>query len=117
MSFAQASQVILRIAAPIANICDDDELADTLKDFMAMRTAPVLKSYGTTVPKLLSYCLGKHRLDTYEIIEALLDIPKAEIDKANFVQIVNGLQDSWDEVLAGFFTRSKPAAKKSARAS
>lgn len=113
MSFAQASAVMLRIAAPISNICDDEELANILRDFAGMKQAPALRAYGLTLPKLLTYCLEKHKADTVEIISALLDIPAAKVADTPFMEIVKGLQASYDEVLAGFFTRSG-AAKKSA---
>jgi len=112
MSFSQASAVMLRIAAPVANICDDDELSGILKDFLAMRVRPNIASYGNMIPRLLTYCLENHRADTYEIISALLDIPTGKIGDTPFMEIVNGLKDSYDEVIVGFFTRSK-AAKRS----
>ena len=112
MTFAQASETMLRIAAPISNICDDEELTEILKGFVGQRGRSNLQMYGRTIPRLLTYCLDNHKIDTYEIIEALLGIPKAKIDTAKFTDIVNGLRESYDEVLAGFFTRSG-AAKKS----
>ncbi len=113
MSFAHASAVMLRIAAPVSNICDDNELSDILKGFAGMQKETTLRAYGLTLPKLLTYCLDKHKADTVEIISALLDIPAAKVADTPFMEIVKGLQASYDEVLAGFFTRSG-AAKKSA---
>ena len=114
MSFAQASEVMLRIAAPAANICDDEELTKILKDFLAMQTKPNLVSYGKTIPRLLTYCLKNHKSDTYEIIGALLGMTGKEIEEASFASIVKGLKESYDEVLAGFFTRSRKSEKKDA---
>ncbi len=113
MSYAQASAVMLRIAAPISNICDDEELANILRDFVGMKQAPALRAYGLTLPRVLTYCLDKHKADTVEIISALLGIPVSQVGETPFKDIANGLQESYDEVLAGFFTRYK-ARKKSA---
>lgn len=110
MSFEQGAQVALRIAAPIANICDDEELANILMDFAKGRQIP-LRAYGTALPKIVTLCMENHKADTLEIIKALLGITQHELDQANFLDIITQLRDSFDEVLIGFFTRSKPAAK------
>lgn len=107
MTFDQGAAAMLRLTGPITNICDDEQLAEALKTFVEQRRLPNLKSYGTLLPKLVELALKNHREDLYEIIETLLGIPKAKIGQGNFVKIINGLRDSWDEVLRDFFTRSK----------
>lgn len=113
MKWEQGCEAMLRIAAPISNICDDEKLASTLKEFMSRRNLPNIMSYGKLIPSLFTLALKDHRSDIEEIVEILLDIPKAKIKEHDFKEIVNGLQDSWDEVVRDFFTRSS-TAKKSA---
>lgn len=114
MSWEQGCEATLRIAAPISNICDDENLADALKEFMGRRSLPNIMSYGKLLPTLVSLALKDHRSDMEEIIEVLLGIPKAKIKEHGFVEIINGLQDSWDEVLRDFFTRSSTRKKNAA---
>lgn len=114
MSWEQGREAMLRLAAPIANICDDENLATELKDFLARRNLPNIMSYGKLIPNLLALVLKDHEAEVEEIVEVLLDIPKAKIKEHGFVEIVNGLRDSWDEVLRDFFTRSSTATKKNA---
>lgn len=106
MSWEQGCEATLRIAAPISNICDDEKLATALKEFVSRRGLPNIMSYGKLIPTLLTLALKDHRGDVEEVVEVLLNIPKAKIKERGFVEIVNGLQDSWDEVLRSFFTRS-----------
>lgn len=114
MNWEQGCEAAVRLAAPIANICDDEKLADALKEFWGRRSLPNIMSYGKLIPTLLSLALKEHRADVEEIITVLLDIPKAKIKEHGFTEIVNGLQDSWDEVLRDFFTRSSTAKKNAA---
>ena len=107
MTFDQGAETMLRLAAPVTNICDDEKLSAALKAFAERRKLPNLRSYGVLLPQLVTLALKDHRDDLYEIIEALLGIPKAQIGAGNFTEIVHGLQDSWDEVLHDFFTRSR----------
>ena len=116
MKWEQGCEVALRIAAPISNICDDEKLASALKEFWGRRNLPNIMSYGKLIPTLLSLALKDHREDVEEIVEALLGIPKPKIKEHDFMEIVNGLQDSWDEVLNGFFTRSSTRKKNAATA-
>ena len=113
MPFEQASAVMLRLAAPISNLCDDEELMKIGEDFVAAQNRPKLYAYGQAIPRLLTYALEKHKADTYEILCALLGMTKTEVAAAPLKKIIDGLRDSWDEVLAGFFSRSKPAGKSS----
>lgn len=114
MTWEQGEQAMKRLAAPIANICDDEKIADVLKEFWERRNLPNIMSWGKMVPQLVTACLVDHHEDLFEIIETLLEIPKAEIPKHNYVKVINGLQDSWDEVLRSFFIRSRTAKKNAA---
>ena len=111
MSWEQGCEATLRIAAPISNICDDEKLANALKEFVSRRNLPNIMSYGKLIPELFTLALKDHKEDVEEIIEALLGIPKAKIKDHGFVEIVNGLQDSWDGVLHDFFIRSSTSKK------
>lgn len=104
MSFAQASAVMLRIAAPVANLCDDENLMKAAED-------------GETLTWLLVQCLQRHNEEVYEIATALIGKTKPEIDGMKFSDLYDELLASYDGVLAGFFSRSKRSAKKDAEES
>lgn len=114
MTFDQAASAMLRLAGPMTSICDDEELSNILTEFVKRRNMPNLMAYGRMIPQLITYCLKDHKQDVYEIIEVLLGIPAAKIGAGNFVEIMKGLQDSYDEVIRSFFTRSARSPGNSA---
>ena len=103
MTFAQASEVMLRIAAPCANLCGDEKLMDAVD--------------GDTLTRLLVQCLERHREEFYEIATALLGKTKPEINAMKFSDLYDEIMASYDGVLAGFFPRSGRSAKNGAAAS
>lgn len=90
---------MLRIAAPCANLCADEALVESAKS-------------GDTLSRMMVKCLLEHNSDSYEIISALLDKTKAEIDEMKFDDVFNEVRDSYDGVLVGFFTHL-PGSEKS----
>ena len=100
MPFKKGCEVMMRIAAPCANLCDDEKLAAGVKD-------------GETLSRLMVQCLEKHNSDSYEIIMALLDKTKAELDEMKFDDVYSEVMGSYDPVLSGFFTHS-PVSEKNA---
>lgn len=100
MPFKKGCDVMQRIAAPCANLCDDKKLSDDVAG-------------GESLSRLLVYCLQQHNVDSYEIASALMGKTRAEIDAMKFDDVYSELINSYDGVLAGFFTHS-PASQKSA---
>lgn len=99
MPFKKGCEVMLRIAAPCANLCADEALVESAKS-------------GDTLSRMMVKCLLEHNSDSYEIISALLDKTKAEIDEMKFDDVFNEVRDSYDGVLVGFFTHL-PGSEKS----
>ena len=93
MTFKKGCEVMLRIAAPCANLCSDTRLTNDVKN-------------GQTLALLLVQVLKNHSADGYEIACALLDKTAAEIDEMKFEDVYNELLASYDGVLRGFFTSS-----------
>ena len=102
MTWKRGNEVMQRIAAPCANICDDKGIIDAAES-------------GETMARLLVRCMGEHSADAYEIACALLDKTRPEIDEMKFGDVFSELVGSYDGVLAGFFTRS-PASTGSTAA-
>ena len=98
MSVKKGCEVMLRIAAPCANLCSDTRLTEDVKN-------------GKTLTLLLVQLLQHHSADGYEIACALLDKTAAEIDEMKFEDVYNELLDSYDGVLRGFFTSSASTPK------
>ena len=71
----------------------------------------VVRAFGRSLPMFVGYALKKHRDDFFEIIGALDGKSKAAVAKMNFAETVNLVRDSYDDILAGFFTRSAIAKK------
>lgn len=109
MSNDQAADALIRIADPISNLCDDEELTAMLDDFRKMENLGIMRAIARMLPKLVAYALKKHKKDLYEIIGALDGRPTAEVAGMNFRETVKLVQDSYDEILRDFFTQSVPA--------
>jgi len=108
MTNDQASEAMLRLSTPFANICDDDEMKAIFEeiDSMGKNGVSVIKAVGKVIPKFLTFGLKAHKQDIYEIVAALQLIPVGQIGKMNFVQTIKTVRESYDDVLASFFPHS-----------
>lgn len=113
MNNDQAADALVRIAEPVGNICDDEDFVAMLDEVSKMRDIGVIMAVGKMLPRFVGYALKKHRHDLYEIIGALDGKPADSVGKMNFAQTVQMVQDSYDDILKGFFTRSAAAEKMS----
>lgn len=113
MTNDQAAEALVRMSGPVGRICDDEEMVTMLDQISKMKDLGLVRAIGQMLPKLTAYALKKHKEDVYEIIGALDDKPTAKVAKMPFVETVKLLQDSYDDVLRDFFTRSAPAVKTS----
>lgn len=111
MTVDQATETMIRIAEPIANICDDEETTALLDEIAEMKEVPVVKLVSKILPKFVAYGLEKHKNDLYEIIGALQMMPTEKVGCMNFAEMIRAMRDSIDNVLTDFFTRSDTAQK------
>ena len=117
MTNNQATEAMIRLSGPISSICDDDEMMTILDELNAMKEkqdTPMIKLVGRIIPRFLTFGLAKHRDDIYEIVGALLSETADAVGRLNFAETVKAVRDSYDEVLASFFTRSASATRNSA---
>lgn len=112
MTNDQATEALIRIAVPLSNICEDDEIVDIFNRMGNVDDIPLVKAIGQVVPDVIRYCLMKHKEDLYEVIGALTFQTKENVGKMNFIETVKVVKDSYDETLSSFFTRSARAMKK-----
>lgn len=111
MTNDQATDALIRLSVPFANLCDSDELMEILTDAINIRKQPPLKIIGKIIPKLVTYGLKEHKRDVYEIVAALQQIPTEQVAKMNFKETVDMIKASYDEILAGFFSQYVDAGK------
>ena len=108
MTNDQAAVAMVRLSGPFARICEDDEMLALIDEIQTMRGGsklPVVKAVGTLLPKFVTFGLAKHKDDLYEIVGALLMEPAGKVGSMNFVQTVNAVKESYDDVLVSFFTQ------------
>lgn len=111
MTNDQATDAMIRISGPFESICGDDDVTEVLDKIAKMGDEPFIKAIGAIIPMLTTTILKKHKMDLYEIISALTMKPVSSIGKMNFKETVNVLQDSYDDILRDFFTRTAIARK------
>lgn len=115
MTCDQATVAMIRISGPISAICDDEEALGLIDEIQKMSKKnpdmhPV-RQIAKFLPKIVTFGLAKHKADLYEIVGALTETPVGQVGKMNFMQMLNAVKDSYDDVLAGFFTRSGVVTK------
>ena len=106
MTNDQASEAMIRISTPMANILDDKnakELIDSMADLAKDSSTNAISSL---LPKFVSFCLKDHKPDLYEIIGALTFKPTAQVGKMNFMETIKAMRESIDEDFIGFFKSS-----------
>ena len=111
MTNDQATDTLIRLSAPFENLCNDDEVDDALEKISKLGGMPLIKAIGQIIPIIATIGLRKHKNDLYEIVAALTQNSVTKIGKMNFKETVNALQESYDEILRDFFTRTAIAQK------
>ena len=112
MNNEQAADALIRLAAPLGNICDDEEMVAMIDEYGKNDKLPFIQTVGRLLPKAITYALKTHKEDMYEIVGALTFQTKEEVAKMNFFDTIKAVRDSYDEVFAGFFTLSAKPEKK-----
>ena len=113
MTNDMAAQALIRLSEPISNICDDDDMLKLLDEVQGMKDEIAIRAIAKLIPKFVAFGIVKHKKDLYEIVGALMMEPTSKVGGMNFVQTIQALEDSYDDVLASFFTRSVKQAKNS----
>lgn len=103
MTNNQASEALIRLSSPLANILDDENTKPLLEDMEKLGTKGIVSQW---LPKFVAYCLKDHKADVYEIIGALTFKPTKVVGNMNFLETVKELKESIDEDLIGFFKSS-----------
>jgi hypothetical protein len=117
MTNEQAAEAMIRLSEPFSNICDDEEALNLIDEMGKMKDMPLIKAIAKALPKIVAFGLQKHKADVYEIIGALLMVSTTKVAKMNFAETVKAVRDSYDDMLASFFTQSALAEKVSAKES
>jgi hypothetical protein len=117
MTNEQAAEAMIRLSGPFSNICDDEEALNLIDEMGKMKDMPLIKAIAKALPKIVAFGLQKHKADVYEIIGALLMVSTTKVAKMNFAETVKAVRDSYDDMLASFFTQSALAEKVSAKES
>lgn len=113
MNFDQASDVLIRLATPFENICNDEEFLKTLIQVSKMGQMPRIKVVGVIIPRLVSIGLKEHREDVLEIVAALSSSTPSKVAKMNVVDVIKTFVESYDEVANNFFPLFGLAGKNS----
>lgn len=88
LSTDEATEVALRIATPITNLIEDENLVEEVKKTMPKgdTTVIAIKRFGLAkIVKLLNIAIKQHRTDVYEILSPFNGLTAEEIGKQNFL--------------------------------
>lgn len=105
MTTEQATDTLVRLSAPIGNICDDEALVEIIKKFHESKTENI-RAVGKLLPEVLGFALQAHKRDVYEIVGALIGKTCDEVAKMPFAAMLKEMRNSYDEVFRDFFTSS-----------
>lgn len=106
MTNDQAAEVLVKIAAPISNILDDDNVRPLIDEMENSDRSNPTKFLAAIVPKVVAFCMKDHKGDLYEIVGALTFKPASKVGNMNFMTTVKEIRESIDEDLIGFFRSS-----------
>lgn len=105
MTTEQAAETLVRLSAPIGNICDDENLVGIIKKFHESKTENI-RAVGRLLPEVLGFALQTHKRDVYEIVGTLIGKTCDEVAKMPFAALLKEVRNSYDEVFKDFFISS-----------
>ena len=111
MTNEQATEAMIRLAEPIGNLCDDEKAMELLQKYKSMSDMPFIRTIGRILPEFMAYAFKTHKADLFEIVGALNFKTAKEVGDMNFIDTVNIVRESYDDVLKGFFQSSKALGK------
>lgn len=103
MTTDQATDFLIRVAAPIANIMEDKETPEILKKFSGSRDLPVTGIIANILPSVVAFATKKHKDDLYEIVGAFCGKPAKEVGKMNIMDTMKVLREGVDRDFLDFF--------------
>lgn len=110
MTMDQATEAMIRLSGPFSSICDDEEMLKLMDEIQTVSSKNPnmhpLRQIAKFLPKIVTFALIKHKDDLYEIVGALTMQPTGVVGKLGFTKTVNVIKESYDDILAGFFTPS-----------
>ena len=120
MTNEQAADALVRIATPLGNICEDEQITGMIARFKEMDEMPMLQAVGKFMPEIAAVAFKTHKNDLFEIVGALTMQTKAAAAKMNFLETIKVIREAFsDEDMIGFFTsfkgRNKPTGTESAQ--
>ena len=115
MTCDQATEAMIRLTGPFNNICEDEEMLALLDKVnnLGESKEPMIKVVGKLLPQFVTFALQKHRQDLYEIVSVLTCTPIGKVGLLNFIETIDAVKGSYDDILSGFFTRSVKVTKNS----
>lgn len=113
MTNDQAADALIRLAVPFGNLCEDKKVVEMIDAYNKKGNIPVIQSIGKFLPQIVLFLLKDHKDDLYEIVGALTFHTQEQVAELNFVETVNVIKASYDEVLKSFFTSSVDQMKNS----
>lgn len=115
MTNEQAADLMVRLSAPVGNICDDEKITNMIKEYQATEEMPVVKVIGKFLPQIAACALKDHKNDLFEIVGALTFQTRDKAAKMRFIDTVKVIREAVeDEELVGFFTSFKRQNQKTA---
>ena len=114
MTNDQACEAIIRISGALANIFEDEGASALSEDIDKIGKGEITltSAMSTVIPRFVTFGIKNHKDDLYEFVGALTGKNIAEVANMNFIETINTVRDSWDEVASGFFTSTARAEKK-----
>lgn len=112
MTNDQATQAIIRLAQPLANVMEDPNAEEFFKVLAEQKNKNLANAIAAILPKAVAFCMKDHKKDLYEIVGSLTLVPSAKVGSMNFVETIKELKESIDEDFLSFFTSSGSATAK-----
>ena len=109
MTNDQAAQALIDLSEPIGRICDDEDAVAIVYEYKGNARKPLFYALGRILPRLTANLIQTHKQDVYKIISILGGKSVAEIGQMKLAETVAIFKESYDDVLAGFFTSSATA--------
>lgn len=109
MTNDQAAQALIDLAEPIGRICDDEEAVNLVVEYKGNARKPLFYALGRILPRLTANLVKTHKDDVYEIVSILGGVKRETVGGMQLTESIKILRDSYDDVLASFFTSSATA--------
>lgn len=105
MSTQKAAQVMCDIAVPVANIAQDEKLAEAFRAIAKsdLNSMSRIAQYGLMGSKLLPLLLKDHLDDVCQVIGTIKGVSAEEIKAQNIVKTVGDIKELLDSDLVRFF--------------